>query len=400
MKLSEMKANYLMTAVLTLMLTACTKKPVSPDTPYIIDGEVTGVKDGVELVLASFDGDVGNLIARDTIFGGKFHFESQMEDIEVNRLGLFAVDDDFSSLKRYIYVAPGAHVKVTGNGTHIMSWKVQSKVPEQKALDELYAIHEYDFTQDVLVAEKKALKEMRSIDRNAEPERYAEARNRYKVFYDQQDSMYFVVQEKRALLMKSLKPSQPWMTELNYLARMVRTMPELTYAEDVKEMYKTLSEEWKQTKLGKEIYANLYPPQEVKVGDDCPDADFYDLEGNLHHLAEHKGKYILLDFWNSGCAGCIQAFPKMKKLYEKYNDKLAIVSMSIDTDRRWRMASEKHNLTWSNWNEGKGEGGLYTNFRTNGIPFYVLVNPEGKVIKMELGYLEDNFSALFTELFD
>lgn len=212
--------------------------------------------------------------------------------------------------------------------------------------------------------------------------------------------MYYVVQEKRALLMKNLKPSMPWMTELNYLARMVRTMPELTYAEDVKEMFQTLSEEWKQTKLGKEIYANLYPPQEVKVGDDCPDADFYDLEGNLHHLTEHKGKYILLDFWNSGCAGCIQAFPKMKKLHEKYNDKLAIVSMSIDTDRRWRMASEKHNLTWSNWNEGKGEGGLYTNFRTNGIPFYVLVNPEGKVIKMELGYLEDNFSALFTELFD
>ena len=32
MKLLEMKANYLMTAVLTLMLTACTEKPVSPDT--------------------------------------------------------------------------------------------------------------------------------------------------------------------------------------------------------------------------------------------------------------------------------------------------------------------------------------------------------------------------------
>ena len=395
-----MKAYYLMIAVLTLMLTACTEKPVSPDTPYTIDGEITGVKDGVMLILASYDGDVGNLIARDTVFGGKFHFEAQMEDIEVNKLAIIANDDDFSSLPKYIYVAPGAHIKVTGHGTHIMSWKIQSKVPEQKAIDELYDIPEYDFAQDVLVAEKKALKEMRSIDRNAEPERYAEARNRYNTFYDQQDSMYFVVQEKRALLLKSLKPSQPWMSELNYLARMVRTKPELTYAEDVKEMYQALSEEWKQSKLGKEIYANLYPPKEVKVGDNCPDADFYDLEGNLHHLAEHRGKYLLLDFWSSGCGGCIASFPYMKELYAKYSDKLAIVSMSIDTDRRWRMASEKYSLTWSNWSEGKGEGGLYTDFRTNGIPYYVLVNPEGKVIKIELGNLEENFTPLFTELFD
>lgn len=395
-----MKTKILIALTIVLAMAACGNKPVSPDTPYVIEGELTGVKDGAEMVLYSLDGDVGNLIARDTVSEGKFYFQSQMEDPELNRLVLYALGDELPTISKNIYVVPGAHVKIIGHGPHIISWKVQSNVPEQKADEELHAIKEYDLAQDLLIAGKEASKEMRSIDRNAEPERYAEARKRYNTIYNQQDSMFYVVEAKRALIMKALNPSQPWMIELNLLARMIRTKPELEFAEDVKMMYHALPEEWKQSKLGKEIYANIYPPQEVKVGDDCPDADFYDINGNLHNLAEHKGKYILLDFWSSGCAGCIEAFPYMRNLFEKYNDRLSIVSMSIDTDRRWRLASEKYNLTWSNWNEGKGEGGLYTNFRTNGIPFYVLVNPEGKVMKMELGYLEENFKTLFSELFD
>ena len=140
----------------------------------------------------------------------------------------------------------------------------------------------------------------------------------------------------------------------------------------------------------------------MDVGDDCPDAVFHDLQGNQHRISEFKGKYILLDFWSSGCGGCIAAFPEMKQVYEQYADRIAIISMSIDTDRRWRQASEKHDITWNNWNEGKGTGGLYTRFPSgSGIPYYVLVNPEGKIEKqMLLGYTEGMFKTLFAELFN
>ena len=88
----------------------------------------------------------------------------------------------------------------------------------------------------------------------------------------------------------------------------------------------------------------------------------------------------------------------MKQEYEKYQDQLAIVSMSIDTDSRWRKASEKHDITWSNWNEGKGTSGLYAHYRIMGIPYYVLINPEGKIEQRMMGYGENMFTELFAEL--
>ena len=389
-----------MMAIASLMLLACSEKPVSPYTPYIIEGEVTGVRDSIEISLYQYDGNVGSRIASDTIVGGKFHFEQVMQDPEINKLSLIVADDDFPLLSRTIYVKPGAQVKVKGSGNHIMTWNVESKVPEQMAYDELQAIPEYEPYQDIALLRTKVIDELYRIDRKTEKERFAEVYSRYKAINEQDDSIMNIITAKQIVIMKHTKPSEPWLNELFGFARMSNAYPDYAYAEDAKALYQSLPEEMKQTKQGLEIYANLYPPKQAMNGDDFPDADFYDLDGNLHHIADYKGKYILLDFWSSGCGPCIKAFPEMKEVYEKYGDKLAIISMSVDTESRWRKASEKHDITWSNWNEMKGEGGLYTNYRIRGIPYYVLINPEGKIEKQIKGYSEDSFKTMFSELFD
>ena len=76
------------------------------------------------------------------------------------------------------------------------------------------------------------------------------------------------------------------------------------------------------------------------------DADLYDLEGNVHHLADFKGKYIMLDFWSRGCGPCLMALPEMKEVAEMYKDRLTIVSLSIDTKKGWETASKTHEMTW------------------------------------------------------
>ena len=60
-----------------LMLVACQEKPVSPDTPYIIEGYVPSIKDGVEIKMYQYYGD---LIAKDTIENGKFYFKEQIRE--------------------------------------------------------------------------------------------------------------------------------------------------------------------------------------------------------------------------------------------------------------------------------------------------------------------------------
>ena len=47
------------------------------------------------------------------------------------------------------------------------------------------------------------------------------------------------------------------------------------------------------------------PSVTVKEGDEMADTDLYDLQGNIHHLADYKGKYLLVDFWSRGCGPCM-----------------------------------------------------------------------------------------------
>ena len=141
-----------------------------------------------------------------------------------------------------------------------------------------------------------------------------------------------------------------------------------------------MSEDDKTTLIGYEITANLFPPPVVCVGDDMPDADFFDTNGNTKHLSDYLGKYLLLDFWSIGCGPCIRAFPEMKEVAELYSENLTIVSISLDTDKRWKEGLDKHDMPWVNIRDPKADGGLAAHYGIIGIPYYVIISPDGKVV--------------------
>lgn len=118
------------------------------------------------------------------------------------------------------------------------------------------------------------------------------------------------------------------------------------------------------------------------------DTDFYDLQGQIHHLEEFKGKYILLDFWSCGCGPCLAAMPEMKQVSEQFRDQLHIVSISVDPESSWKTASERHEMTWHNWNDKKQQNGIYQRYNGRGYPYFIVISPEGKLIESWIGYGE------------
>ena len=128
-----------MLMVLAYVMLAC--KPVSPDTPYSIEGELTGVRDSLVIRLVRWENNFGETIAKDTILNGHFKFEGIIDDVSTD-IELSVRDEEFPSMSRRVYVAPGVKVKVKGSDNYIASWKVESPLKEQHIYDEIEAPEE------------------------------------------------------------------------------------------------------------------------------------------------------------------------------------------------------------------------------------------------------------------
>lgn len=106
--------------------------------------------------------------------------------------------------------------------------------------------------------------------------------------------------------------------------------------------------------------------------------------GKEVQMKDFRGKYVLLDFWASWCIPCLDEFPHMKELYNRYSrDHFEIVAISIEEDSlRWRQAIQRFDNPWPQLYGGKGfQQETFKAYRGGGIPFYILVGPEGKIIR-------------------
>ena len=94
---------------------------------------------------------------------------------------------------------------------------------------------------------------------------------------------------------------------------------------------------------------------------------------------------MVLDFWHSGCAPCIATFPEIKKISETYRDKLTVISISIDSDSRWKATTAKHDMPWENLRDPQIANGLFSNYGADGTPTYIMISPKGKIIDIWWG---------------
>ncbi len=67
-----------------------------------------------------------------------------------------------------------------------------------------------------------------------------------------------------------------------------------------------------------------------QVGKKAPDFTVSDGTSSIH-LANYKGKIVILNFWASWCGPCIQETPALVALHHERPD-LAILAVSIDED--------------------------------------------------------------------
>ena len=137
-------------------------------------------------------------------------------------------------------------------------------------------------------------------------------------------------------------------------------------------------------KLAGDVNNQTEPKQtEDLVGKEAPLFEMPDVNGRTISLASLRGKYVLVDFWASWCKPCRMENPNVVAAYQQFKDKnFTVLGVSLDKNKEaWLNAIKEDGLAWAHVSDLKQwQSSVVPLYQIEGIPFNVLLDPQGKVI--------------------
>ena len=129
----------------------------------------------------------------------------------------------------------------------------------------------------------------------------------------------------------------------------------------------------------------------TRAGDIAPEISAVDPGGNALLLSSQRGKYVLVEFWESGNSQARKNHFEMGRMYQKYRDGkfegatgFTIYSVSIDSDKsKWLSAIREDIMVWpmqvidtNSWNSKP-----LLDYAVASLPKYYLLNGEGVILQ-------------------
>ena len=139
----------------------------------------------------------------------------------------------------------------------------------------------------------------------------------------------------------------------------------------------------------------------VKAGSKLDAANSWLIDKNKDTIAfqkVQKGKWLLIDFWSTGCTSCIEDFPVIGKFRSMYQDRVEVIAVSVDAKfKRFLKSTRKYKIDAPTYFGGYTYSNAIFNMNVRKLvdkngnikfitqtPQYVLINPEGIIIDKNL----------------
>ncbi|MEO1652779.1 MAG: TlpA disulfide reductase family protein, partial [Bacteroidota bacterium] len=114
-----------------------------------------------------------------------------------------------------------------------------------------------------------------------------------------------------------------------------------------------------------------------------PDFELVDMEGNKISSEDLKGKRVHINFWSTTCKPCIQEFPELNQLKEKY-EKEGFVFLAFAPEPKTKVSKvlSRFPLDYQVIPEAKA---YYEQLGIDGYPKNFFIDKAGKIIKVTDG---------------
>ncbi len=133
----------------------------------------------------------------------------------------------------------------------------------------------------------------------------------------------------------------------------------------------------------------------VKEGMVAPDFEVTMFDGEKVHLADLKGKVVLLNFWATWCPPCRAELARVEKDIIKHFEGQPFIFLPVSRGEEHKTVAEFREKMGYTFPMGLDtDQSIYKKYAVTYIPRNFLIDKEGKVVKASVGYDEAEFAEL------
>ena len=116
-----------------------------------------------------------------------------------------------------------------------------------------------------------------------------------------------------------------------------------------------------------------------------------DVGGQGRSMAALRGKPVVINFWATWCVPCVQEIPAFSQVSRDVGDRVSFVGLGIDSPDNIRTFEARLKPSYPLLAAGAIGTELARTFgnTSGGLPFTVVLAPDGRVLETRLGRVDD-----------
>ena len=156
-------------------------------------------------------------------------------------------------------------------------------------------------------------------------------------------------------------------------------------------IYGLMIAKFSESKMIEKIQEVYNDYKSIERGQQAPNFQLPDRNGNIVSLEEFRGKIVYIDFWGTYCKPCFNLMPALNKLEEHFQGKdIVFVGIGMDKDDAlWLKRIEQFKMGGIQLRSESREHPFLQHFKVFGIPRFVLLDREGKIVDAYAKYPDD-----------
>jgi len=139
--------------------------------------------------------------------------------------------------------------------------------------------------------------------------------------------------------------------------------------------------------------------ESLKVGDTPPDSLGRGVDGKPIHISELKGKVVVVTFWATWCPPCMKELPILDNIQRQVStDRLQVIAVNFGQDRKtfWKIKRRLKDAALMLTRDSRKS--VANRYRVEGIPNMFIINKQGKISAIHVGYSEGEIQHVVDEL--